>query len=122
MELSSHNLIPGSSSPAEQKRACARISLRRAAVARELLLRGFCFSGFSENQGSACVSARFLQGMPHVEGTSARTAKQFPAVPSGNTTVEWVRLLGPRPAYERSRGVTAVSGKASMNASRVEVQ
>ena len=57
---------------------------------------GFCLSGSLWEPKEGEGECRFLQGISHVEGLSARTAKQFPAVPSGNTTVERVRLLGPR--------------------------
>jgi hypothetical protein len=59
-------------------------------------------------------------GVSHVSSKAARTAKQFPAVPSGSTTIEWIRLLGPR-KIERSRRITAVCGLASMLESTAQV-
>lgn len=89
-------------------------------MARDSLYRVLLIGILGEPTACVC-DRRYLQGILHVEQASARTTKQFPAVPSGNTTVEQVRLLGPRAKKERSRRITAVCGKASMIEGNAEV-
>ena len=89
-----HDLILCSSSPGNERRTSARS--RRDDGTGTRFVTGYCFARALREATDSVCDGRFFRGVSRVSPKSAHTTKQFPAVPSASTTVERVRLLGPR--------------------------
>jgi hypothetical protein len=115
-----HDLILRSSSPGNAGQVCTR-TYRAGECGTRFAIRDLLPVG--SQKGSGVREGRpIFQGISHVDRRLARTAKQFPAVPSSSTTLERVRPLGPRrQKNERSRRITAVCRRNSMNNGSGEV-